>query len=139
MMNVTLSSSLTINSETFIRPYGRFTIYYYEAFEMTVPADGDYIIIMSNSSIVTCGLLYTENFYSNSPTVNLVTIKCGVGGNSQYQFSYYIKSDIRYILVITTRNAQITGNYTLLVSGFNRVNLRQINSSSIVSTTTTTS
>ncbi|CAF4814449.1 unnamed protein product, partial [Rotaria sp. Silwood2] len=138
-MNVTLSSSLTNKSEIFIRPYGQRALYYYEVFEMTVPVNGDYIIHMSNSSTNTCGLLYKENFYSNSSNVNLFGMNCSISGNLQYHFNYYFKSDTRYILVITTLLTQATGNYTLLVSGLNRVNLRKINSSFIVSTTTTTS
>ncbi|CAF3722778.1 unnamed protein product [Rotaria sordida] len=138
MMNVTLSSTLTNNSETFNHPYGQGMIYYYEVFEVTVPVDGDYIILKSHSSIPTSGLIYKENFYANSPNINLLAIGYDSDENIQFQFNLYFKSNTRYILVITTVTSQTTGNYTLLASGLNRVNLLQINSSSIVSTTTTT-
>ncbi|CAF1311121.1 unnamed protein product [Rotaria sordida] len=89
-------------------------------------------------SIPTSGLIYKENFYANSPNINLLAIGYDSDENIQFQFNLYFKSNTRYILVITTVTSQTTGNYTLLASGLNRVNLLQINSSSIVSTTTTT-
>jgi len=134
-MNVTISSLLTIYSERFTRPNDTDYIHYYEAFEVTVPVDGDYII-KSDSSIDTIGLLYTENFYSSLITLNLFTSDDDSGGNEQFQMNIYLKSNKRYILVVTTSGSSITGRYTLLVSGLNRANILQINNTSTLPPTT---
>jgi hypothetical protein len=133
--NVTISSALTVNSETFRRLGGIDDNYYYEAFEVTVPMDGNYIL-QSKSSIDTFGCLYKENFYSNSPSLNALICDDDIGGNDQFQLNLHFNSNTRYILIITTVNLFTTGNYTLLISGLNRVNIIQINSSSIIPTTT---
>jgi len=117
--------------------FGENNTHYYDVFQLIVPVDGDYIL-KSDSSIDTYGLLYKENFYANSTRVNLIKVDDDSSGNSQFQFNIYLKSNTRYILVITTVTPQTTGNYKLLVSGLNEVNLSQINSSSILSTTKST-
>jgi hypothetical protein len=136
-MNVTLSSSLTANSEILNNSSDPNNIYYYGLFEVILPVDGVYIF-RSDSSINTYGILYKENFYPGSQIDNLIASNDNSGGNLQFQINVTLTSNTRYILVVTTRIAQVTGNFNLTVSGLNQVNLRQINSSSIISTTTTT-
>lgn len=137
MANVTLSSSLTTNSEALTYFSGQNGIHYYGVFQVFVPVDGDYIL-KSDSSIDTYAILYHENFYPNSLSVNEIVEDDDSGGNLQFQINIYLKSNTRYILLITTVTAQVTGSFRLLVSGLNQVNLREINSSSIIPTTTST-
>ena len=136
MENVTISSTLTENSETFRRIGGIDDNYYYEAFEVTVSMDGDYIL-QTNSSIDTYGCLYKENFYSDSPNLNALRCEDDMSDeNPQFKLNLHFNSNTRYILIITTASLFTTGNYTLLISGLNRMNITQINSSSIIPTTT---
>jgi hypothetical protein len=137
VVNTSISSSWTTDSETFARYGDSNGTYYYEAFEVTVPSNGDYIL-KCNSSIDTVGYLYKENFFSNLPLLNLFQLDDDSGGDFQFQITAYLKSGTRYILVATTIDELTTESYTLLVSGLARVNLLQINSTSIISTTTTT-
>jgi len=136
-VNTSISSSWTTNSEIHTRIRGGNGSYYYEVFEVTVALDGDYIFT-SNSSIRTVGLLYKENFFPNLTSLNLYRGGISNGENGQFQFTTYVQSNKRYILVATTNLPLTTGTYTLLVSGLARVNLLPINSTSIISTSTTT-
>jgi len=136
VVNVTISSALTTSSEIYTyNDLGSQS--YYEIFEVTVPVDGDYIF-KSNSSIDTVGLLYMDNFYPTSPYVNLFLYDDDSGEDSQFQLNAYLQSNRRYLLVVRTFSSSINGNYTLLVSGLNSVNLHQINSSVTIPTTTAT-
>jgi hypothetical protein len=104
---------------------------------MTVPVDGDYIL-KSSSSIDTFALLYVDNFYPNSSSVNYFLYDDDSGGDYQFQINVYLQSNRRYLLVVTTFSSFTNGNYTLLASGLNRVNLHQINSSVTIPTTIAT-
>ena len=136
-MNTTLSGSLTTNSEAFHHFNGKSNTHYYELFEVIVPVTDNYILT-SDSSIDTYGMLYKENFYKDSIENNLILSDDDGGENYQFEMKGYLKSNTRYVLIITTNTPTTTGDFTIIVSGLNRVNLRQINSSSIISTTTTT-
>jgi hypothetical protein len=86
----------------------------------------------------TYGILYKENFYQNSVDTNVILYDDETGGNSQFEITVYLKSNTRYVLLVTTYTPTTTGYFTVVVSGLNRVNLRQINTSSIISTTVPT-
>jgi hypothetical protein len=129
--NVTLSSSLTTNSEAFSGPT------YYALFEVIAPVEGDYII-RSDSTMDISGRLYRENFYPESSEINAIQYDDDGGGNLQFQIKTYLRNDSRYVLLVTTVQPNVTGNFGITVSGLNQVRLREINSSSIISTTTST-
>jgi hypothetical protein len=136
-MNATISGSLTTSSEAFDYFNGEYNTHYYEIFEVIVPVDGDYILT-SESSMDTYGILYKENYYKDSPSVNALLSNDDAGGNLQFQIKIYLKSTTRYVLLVTTNTPITIGNFTVIVFGLNRVNLRQINTSSIISTTVPT-
>jgi hypothetical protein len=71
-VNTTISSSLTENSEIFSRPFTENYRFYYEEFEVTATVDSTYIL-ESDGSIDRYALFYKDNFYPESPLVNLFT------------------------------------------------------------------
>ncbi len=109
--------------------------YYYELYEINVPFNG-YYKFTSNSSIDTYGYLYLQSFLPNSPSLNLIISDDDTGGNRQFQFEVYLRSDITYILVLTTYGTSIMGNYQLIIKGLNTVNIRKLNNICYVTTTT---
>jgi hypothetical protein len=136
-MNTTISSSLTENSESFSRPFGDNYRFYYEEFEVITTVDGTYIL-ESDSSIDTYAFFYKDNFYPESPLVNLLMLDDDSSGFNQFKLNVDLLFGKRYVLVVTTVNELITGDYTLLATGLNPVKLVQINSSITVPTTTAT-
>jgi len=71
--------------------------------------------------------LYQQNFDPNSSASNLVIYKDDSEGNSQFQLTAYLQSNINYIVVFITYSQLITGNYSLTASGLVRVNLQKVN------------
>jgi len=110
---------------------------YYESYEVNVSFDS-YLIFTSNSSIDTIGCLYSENFFPNSPDLNLIAADDETGGSGQFKFEFYLESNIKYILVLTTYGTFITGDYQLIISGLTSVNIQKLNNTCNITTTTTT-
>jgi hypothetical protein len=137
VVNTTISSSLTENSEIFSRPFAENYRFYYEESEVTVTVDGTYIL-ESDSSIDTYALFYKENFYPESPLINLLMIDDDSSALNQFKLNVELLFGKRFALVLTTLRVLTIGNYTLLATGLNPVKLVQINSSVIVPTTTAT-
>ena len=137
VVNTSSSSAWTDNSQTYARPGAPNASYYYDTFELTVPIAGSYIIT-SSSGIDTYGYLYNGNFNPTSPALNLLVYDDDSGGDRQFRFTVSLRPSATYILVATTYSGNVTGPYTVVVSGLVRVNLVRTSNASTTQTTPTT-
>jgi len=111
-----LSGRLYVNSPTFARPYASVTDYSYESIEIVVYTPGNYQL-KSNSSMHTYGCLYSTSFDSLDPYSNLITCDDGGQHNNQFEITSQLESSVVYILVVTTFNGYIFGNYSVSAIG----------------------
>ena len=84
----------------------------------------------------TYGYLYSQNFYPNSPSLNLIRSDDDSGENNQFQFEVYLQSNMTYVLVLTTLDPLMVGNYEVIVQGLYTVNMRKSNNLCSIRTTT---
>ena len=84
----------------------------------------------------TYGYLYSQNFYPNSPSLNLIQSDDDSGGNNQFQFEVYLQSNMTYVLVSTTFGSMIVGDYEVIVQGLYTVNMRKSNNICGITTAT---
>jgi hypothetical protein len=127
MFNQSISSSWTTDSQRFARYDGsNVNNYYYDAFEVIVSFDGDYLFT-TDSYIDTYGYLYSDYFNPIETSLNLIQFDDDSGGNSQFLLNVSLQSNETYILVATTYYPSIIGDYTLTVFGQSVVNITKIN------------
>jgi hypothetical protein len=86
---------------------------------------------MSDSSIDTFGYIYRSAFYPSYSYYNLIAYDDDSGEDNQFKLTMNLEGNVRYILIVTTYNQYTTGNYTLIASGLNRVNIVVASKSSI--------
>jgi hypothetical protein len=89
---------------------------------VAVPVAGSYIF-SSNSIIDTFGYIYSGNFSPSAPIQNLLGQDDDMGGSNQFRLLVDLQPDMSYILVSTTFVPNTTGNYTVVASGLQKVNL----------------
>ena len=118
------SNTLTSNSASFSRNGVAGSVYYYNAIEVSVRTTGTYTL-KSSSSIDTYGYLYQGNFYPSSPSINLISSDDDGAGSRQFQLTSNLQSNIKYILVFTTYDERITGQFNIIASGPDDVSLTQ--------------
>ncbi|CAF1959045.1 unnamed protein product [Rotaria magnacalcarata] len=118
----TVSSELTASSRAYIRYQGDGCKFYFEAFQVTVPTIGTYSF-SSNSNIDTFGYIYSGSFFPTSPSANLLAQDDQSAGNNQFQLTIILQSNVTYYLVVTTYISNVTGPYSVTVSGPQRANL----------------
>jgi len=115
------SSKLTNNSQTY-SPNCRISNYYYETIEINVKSAGLYTIA-SNSRIDTYGYIYEHNFNPFKPFTNLILKTDGYCDNDQFELALNLLEKTTYILVITTIFPNVTGNFSVSVSGPSNISL----------------
>ncbi|CAF4047003.1 unnamed protein product, partial [Adineta steineri] len=125
------SSVLTENHPTYSPTGCDLQNYYYEAIQMNVNESGYYSLI-SNSTIDTFGYMYGGNFYPSGPSINLISKSDNRSGEHQFQMRPFLRSTTANILVVTTDSANVTGTFSIIVSGFNNVTFKRLNTSSVV-------
>ncbi len=127
------SSALTYDSETYSRDGNNFTSdYFYEAIEVIVNTTGTYTF--SSLTIMDAyGFLYTFDFNSADPLINLLTKDDQSGGNNQFRFSAVLEAGVPYTLVFTTYRERETGPFTVLASGPDDVYFSLINNNQTTS------
>jgi hypothetical protein len=103
---------LTIYDSKYQRPGKTEQNYYYHAIRIHVLWSGNYSIAC-NSSIDTYGYLYNENFYRTSPSLYLIASDDDGNGNGQFKLNVNLQAGTRYILVVTTFKAGVTGAFTV--------------------------
>ena len=119
------SSKLTEDSSTFARKNCESSDYYYEAIEIDVIEGGCYNLI-SNSTIDTYGYIYKNYFYSIDSTINLVSENDRGFRSNQFELITQLQTNTKYILVVTTNDPNVTGVFSLLVTGPKNVKFNRI-------------
>ncbi|CAF1208162.1 unnamed protein product [Adineta steineri] len=127
------SSALTSNHPIYPRT-GCDISYYYEAIKIQVYKSGHYSF-NSMSNINTYGYMYAKYFDPFSPSAFLISADDDSSGNSQFNISIPLEINIEYILVVTTFNSNVTGPFSIRVSGPNRVGLERLNSPPVIQST----
>ena len=114
----TFSGMLSGDSPTFSRPPGSYSSsnYYYAAIQTTSNTAGTYTF-RSSSSMDTYGCLYDGSFDPSSPNLNLIQCDQDSGGSLQFLISNYLYTSHTYILVVTTSSSDVTGSYSVIVTG----------------------
>jgi hypothetical protein len=116
-------SQLTADSRTYSRDC-RISNYYYETIQMNVD-ETNYYSIESNSSINTFGYIYKDSFNPFNPFEKLLlqnVKQC----NIRFRLVINLQVGSTYILVVTTYRPNVTGAFSIIVSGPNNVSLKRI-------------
>ncbi|CAF1619286.1 unnamed protein product [Adineta ricciae] len=118
----TYSGTLSPNSPSFSRSSNNLNNYYYQAIRIRASKDGNYTFF-SSSSMDTYGYFYSDSFDPFYSSKNLITSDDESDGYGQFRISVTLKSERKYILVVTTFRQNITGNFLIKVLGPALVNL----------------
>ena len=98
--------------------------FYYKAIQVTGSVNG-YYTFKSVSGIDMYGCLYQGYFNDQNPNMNLLNCNDDSGGNQQFSIIFRISfQSNNYILVATTYAQNITGNFTIVVTGPANVNFQ---------------
>ncbi|CAF0762556.1 unnamed protein product [Adineta ricciae] len=101
--------------------------YYYEAIRLTV-FENDYYGSTGRGNVGTFGDVYIDKFEPINPFKNLLEQNyrsCDAHINSN--IVSYLESGVTYVLVVTTFLPNLTGNFSILVTGPNNVTLYRFN------------
>jgi hypothetical protein len=120
----TYSSALTADSQTYSHTECQMANYYYEAIQVKVIETGCYTLA-SDSNIDTFAYIYKDKFNSLKPTINLISKDDDSLNNMQFKLTAHLHASITYVLVVTTSYPNVTGAFSILVSGTNNVSLTQ--------------
>ena len=120
----TYESVLNKETPTYTRVCGR-TNYYYETIQVSVQENNTYRFD-SNSTMITYGYIYKDSFDPYNPTENLLSQSNFTCGGFLFQFATYLEMNKMYILVVTTFEPGMYGEFTVLVYGSNNVTLNRI-------------
>ena len=137
----TYSSSLNFTSPMYFHQNDTFngntsnstSGYFFEAIQLVVYQSGFYNI-SSASPMDTFGYLYSWDFSPFDITYNLITSDDDNGTESQFSMGAYLYSGYTYVVVVTTFQPNITGQYELLVRGPQYVNFIPRNYTGIYTT-----
>jgi len=126
------SSALTVDGPMFFRPEGSSPDHHYKAIQIIISTTGTYNL-RSSGNMDTYGYLYKGNFYPLNPSINLLARDDNNGGNFQFKLTASLEADVTYTLVVTTVYTNVTGPFSVVVSGPDFVTFIPINT---VTTTT---
>jgi hypothetical protein len=98
---------------------------YYEAIEVKV-IETSYYTINGNSTINIDGYIYENNFDVFNPEINLITYNDYGGCNEQFEITVHLQVNTTYVLVVTTSNSNVTGIFSVLVTGPNNISFNRI-------------
>ena len=124
-MNIQLiySSKLTVDSPTYDQR-SELAKWHYETLEMNVITKGMYVL-WSESNINTTGYIYKNNFNSLKPSQNFLVKHDGYCNDGKFKLLIDLEINTRYILVVTTNHPNTIGNFSIFISGPNKVTLNQ--------------
>jgi hypothetical protein len=94
---------------------------------LNVNTTGNYRFV-SQSNIDTYGYIYQGNFYPSNPSMNIYEEDNQSGGNNQFEIIADLRSESKYILVVTTYIEDITGPFSIVAYGPDQVQFIPINS-----------
>ncbi len=114
-------SKLTVDNPIYYRdceiPQG-----YYDALEINVAKRGQHVL-WSESNIDTYGYIYKNDFNPHEPFRNLLLQHDGSCNGGQFKLVINLEIDTRYVLIVTTHRPNITGNFSIFVSGQSNVTI----------------
>ena len=123
------SSALTTNSTMYCRGICGRGNFYYEAISVSVVKSGKYHF-SSKSHIDTYGYLYKHSFDPLNPRQNLLVESNDSGKKRQFKFKIHLASHTSYVLVVTTSLPNVTGSFSIIVSGSKSVKFPRTSKSS---------
>lgn len=119
------SSELAVSNQVYARTGCGSINYYYEAVTVTV-IETDYYTIISNSTIDIYVSLYKNKFDVFNPRVNLISEKDTSHCDQRFETLNRLQMDTTYILVMTTPYPNVTGAFSMLVTGPKNVSIDHI-------------
>jgi len=119
------SSALTASSQMYSPTGCDLSNYYYEAMQVKVTQVG-YYTFSSNGTIDIHGYIYNNNFDPFNPDRNLYAQSGNRCPNGQFGIITYLQMDTTYILIVTTSSPDMTGPFSIFVSGPNNVILNHM-------------
>lgn len=126
-MNLCLFSArqscyLSSNNPKFVRPGAFDSDFYYNAIQMLTNTTGTYTI-KSRSLIDTYGCLYDQVFYPSNTSQNQIACDDDSAGSYQFEIVESLRSNRTYILVVTTSDRSVIGQYSIVITGSTVVNM----------------
>ncbi|CAF0818601.1 unnamed protein product [Adineta steineri] len=111
----TYLSMLTENSQHFPQPFetGK---HYYESIQINVNMSGLFIISSKSRSDL-FGYIYKNSFNPLNPTENLLEVDDNGCSDNQFKLLIALEVNTKYILVVTTSQANVTGTFSIILSG----------------------
>ncbi|CAF1426034.1 unnamed protein product [Adineta ricciae] len=128
----TYSAILTDNHPLFSRTILHPSDYHYETIEVIVVSKSDFYILTANSTVDLYGHLYKHHFDPSNPTSDLIAWYGKCCNKEQFKFTLELFVNIRYILVVTTYNPNVTGSFSVTVFGSNPICLKPPNADQLV-------
>jgi hypothetical protein len=116
---------LTDHSQIFAHTDCGTSNYYFEAIEVEVFESGCYNLV-SNSTIGTYGYIYQDYFKPVIPTDNLFSQIGRAHRDDLFELQTSLLINTKYILVVTTFNPNVTGVFSVVLTGSNIVNFNRI-------------
>ena len=98
---------------------------YYEAIEVNVILSGLYSL-SSDSIVNTYGYIYKEKFNPVNTSKNLLSQNDNSCNTDQFKLTLDLQVGTTYILVVTTYYANVTGTFSITVSGPSNVSFNLI-------------
>ncbi|CAF3690105.1 unnamed protein product [Adineta steineri] len=120
----TYSSSLTKYNQIYYRDCDKQNVYY-ESIQVKVIETGDYTF-RSSGDIDSYGSIYKKRFNPLDPSENLVTTDDDTGCSIQFQLDINLDVNMTYVLVVTTYASKDTGDFSIVVLGKNKVDLKSL-------------
>ena len=99
--------------------------YHYEALQMRVKQN-DFYTFDNISSILLYAYIYKNDFDPSYPHENLLAHSNSDCDSYHFGFGAYLQVNLIYILVVTTFDPNVQGNFTLIVSGPKNIALSRI-------------
>ena len=130
-VTTTYQNALTVDSSIYARANGWGTQYYYQAIEVNPLVSGSYTWI----SMGFCGIygyIYIDAFDPFEPNTNMMQQAVDYSNYGQLQISAAFKSGRKYILIMTTLDERVQGEFSIDISGSASIVLQFINTSSVL-------
>ncbi|CAF1032017.1 unnamed protein product [Adineta steineri] len=118
------SSSLTNSNQNYYRDCNKQN-FYYESIQVKVIESG-YYNFRGSSGIDPYGSIYNTKFNPLDPSENLLDKDYDGGTDIQFKLDIHLEVDRIYILVVTTFDPRETGEFSIVVSGKNKVSLDRL-------------
>jgi hypothetical protein len=100
-------------------------IFYFEAIQLKVNKNDSYTII-SSSTINTFGYIYKNEFNSLNPSINRILRDDDSCNNDQFKLIGNFSANMTYIVIVTTHDPNVTGAFSIIVSGVEKVSLERL-------------